>query len=149
MAGIMTNAEIVRFIEPLFAAKYRIPGKDDRPNKIPYEFDCQTFVKYVMKHCFDRDIFMIATPSSEISVLIRFIKNHPERVNWPVVEKPEHGGIVEMSSGQHPHHVGLWLDIDGGAILHCYLGGVGFQKPRELEAAGWRRFIYHGWNASN
>jgi hypothetical protein len=64
----MTNAEIVRFIEPLFAAKYRIPGKDDRPNKIPYEFDCQTFVKYVMKHCFDRDIFMIATPSSEISV---------------------------------------------------------------------------------
>ena len=143
---MLSNDEIVAFMEPLFTAKYRIPKPGERPNIEPKEFDCQTFVKYIQKHCFGRDIFTIATPSDETSILVRFIRNHPERVNWPIIDKPEHGGIVEMSHGRYPHHVGIWLDIDGGGIAHCDLGGVSFQKRKELEAAGWRGFVYHGWS---
>lgn len=47
--------------------------------------------------------------------------------------------VVVLSQGKYPSHVGIWLDIDGGGILHNQRNvGVIFQKKTELNALGWR-----------
>ena len=51
-----------------------------------------------------------------------------------------------MAHNRHPFHVGVWLDLDGGGILHSARNvGVTFDAPLNLRAAGWRRFVYHRW----
>lgn len=145
---MMTRAEIAVVVGGIGGAKYRLPREGEPPNNEPGEFHCQGLVKYVSKVCFDREIFLIDTPGARVVDLIRFIRDHPERYMWRVQEGPEHGGLVEMSYERHPHHVGIWLDIDGGGILHAYHAGVAFATVLELRAAGWRRFVFHGWNGS-
>jgi hypothetical protein len=147
---MMTNEQLIDFITPLFTAIYRVPAENERPNIEPLEFYCETFCKYIYKHAFNRDVFLIAAPVTgngfKTSELVRFIKNHPERILWPISATPIHGGLVEMSYETHPHHVGVWLDIDGGGVLHCYTGGVAFATLLELKTSGWRRFVFHGWH---
>lgn len=39
--------------------------------------------------------------------------------------------VVVLSQGKYPSHVGIWLDIDGGGILHNQRNvGVIFKKDR-------------------
>ncbi len=146
---MMDTQELVGLVNEIMTiGRYRIAEPQQEPNEVPRQMDCQDLVRHVSKLAFDREIFMVKTPSARVADLVRFIKEHPERYMWRIQEHPEHGGLVEMSHGLHPHHVGIWLDIDGGGILHCHVGGVGFDTVLALKAAGWRRFIFHGWNGA-
>lgn len=146
---MMNNAEIAALASHVMTVgRYRIAEPHQEPNEVPRQMDCQDLVKHVSRLAFGREIFMIKTPSAKVEDLVRFIKAHPERYMWRVQDRPEHGGLVEMSHGKHPHHVGIWLDIDGGGILHCHAGGVSFDTVLALQASGWRRFIFHGWNGA-
>lgn len=43
-----------------------------------------------------------------------------------------------MRQAKNPVHAGLWLDIDGGGILHCVReSGVIFQNALSLNLSGW------------
>lgn len=54
------------------------------------------------------------------------------------VEKPQGGDVVLMRQAKNPVHAGLWLDIDGGGVLHCVReSGVVFQNIRSLNLSGW------------
>ena len=54
------------------------------------------------------------------------------------VEKPQDGDVVLMRQSKNPVHAGLWLDTDGGGILHCVRGiGVIYQNVCSLNACGW------------
>lgn len=60
---------------------------------------------------------------------------------WVQADQPFHGAGVLLRAGHDPH-VGVWLDVDGGGVLHSLRGaGViftaapalriqGFSKPR-------------------
>lgn len=146
---MMTHEEIARVVGSLAGTRYRIAGPDEPPNRVPYEMDCQDLVRFIERECFGREVLGLVVPSSRTSELVRFIRDHPDRLRWRISERPEHGGIVEMSHNVEAHHVGVWLDIDGGGILHAFIGGVAFQRPLELQAAGWRRIIYHAWSGDN
>jgi cell wall-associated NlpC family hydrolase len=57
--------------------------------------------------------------------------------SWEVVPTPTHGDGVLMREGDQPH-VGIYLDIDGGGILHCEQGrGVVFTDLRSLRVMGY------------
>ena len=44
-----------------------------------------------------------------------------------------------MRQSRHPVHVGLWLNVDGGGVLHAARDiGVVFQNTWDLAAHGWR-----------
>lgn len=109
----------------------------------PKEFDCWGLVRYIQNEVFDRNIEMIDPPSDNVLELIKFIRNHPEHKNWVKSDKPVHGGVVEMSNSTHPHHIGVYLDIDGGGILHCSVAGVTFDPLIILKCGGWRSFIFY------
>ena len=130
----------IEFVQSLIGLPYV-----DRANG-PSEFDCWGLFRYVQKNLFSRDLETIISDTMNIREIAYLFKNHEERKKWRVCEKPTHGGAVEMSHSRHPHHIGIWLDIDGGAILHCQpSAGVSFDPVLALKAGGWRRFIYHEW----
>jgi hypothetical protein len=130
----------LRLVEPLIGRPYKEGAYG------PEEFDCWGLAWYIEKELFDRELSVIINPSGSIKEISRLFRDHPEHRNWSVCEQPVHGGVIEMSHSRHPHHVGVWLDIDGGGILHAQcLAGVSFDPIIAMRAAGWRRFIFHDW----
>lgn len=141
---MMTKDEIIEYATSLLGKKYKSGGNG------PDEFDCWGLLRNVQMTCFDRDIQAIVPPEDEddLRALIKFIREHPEHQNWIVVDEPVHGGGVEMSSSAHPHHIGVYLDIDGGGILHCSTAGVTFDSLFNLRASGWRKMVFYKYATS-
>ena len=68
----------------------------------------------------------------------RTFRDHPERRRWAKVEMPQEGDCVLLRRSRHPIHVGVWLDVDDGGVLHCAEDcGVVFQRPDALRLNGW------------
>ncbi|MEW6314124.1 MAG: NlpC/P60 family protein [Pseudomonadota bacterium] len=57
---------------------------------------------------------------------------------WAELAAPAEGCAVLMSQANYPDHVGVWLDIDSGGVLHAIRGaGVIYTNRRNLAASGW------------
>jgi cell wall-associated NlpC family hydrolase len=133
----MNNEELVNLVYSVLGVKYESGSMG------PDTFDCWGLVRHIQKEAFGRDLQIIEPPSDKVRDLIKFIKEHPEHQNWEKVDHPTHGGVVELSNSFHPNHVGVYLDIDGGGILHCSVAGVTFDPLIILKASGWRRFNFY------
>lgn len=133
------NARVSAALERLLGSPYDVRGEKGF-------FHCWSFAKYLQKQLWDRDLVEIKLESSHIRDLVKLVRGHPAHYDWKVVERPVHGGLVEMSHSRHPHHIGVWLDLDGGGIAHCEApAGVSFDPLVALKAAGWRRFTFYEW----
>ncbi len=57
----------------------------------------------------------------------------------PPVVQPQEGDAVLLRQFRHPVHVGVWLVVDGGGVLHAVKdAGVVYQKLLELLLHGWQ-----------
>lgn len=132
---------VTTFLTGLLGTRYQVNGTG------PNGFDCWTFTQHIQKILWSRQLADAPLPESgNIRELVRIIKYHNEHKNWRVVDRPVHSGLVELSCSRHPHHIGTWLDIDGGGLVHCDgPAGVTFDPLIALKAAGWRRFIFYEW----
>jgi len=67
---------------------------------------------------------------------------------WKEIPKPIDGCAVGMSLRTILHHVGIWLEADGGKVLHCWERGSVIAEPlRLLRLKGIKVikfFEYHG-----
>lgn len=62
---------------------------------------------------------------------------------WVPVAIPQHGDGALLRGGNEPH-VGVYLDLDGGGILHAMENiGVVFTHSRSLPALGFGRTTYY------
>lgn len=62
---------------------------------------------------------------------------------WAIVPHPEHGDGVLLRDGNDPH-VGIYLDLDGGGILHAMEGvGVVFTALRDLNFMGFAQPTFY------
>lgn len=116
--------------------------------KGPDKFDCWGLAQYVQRKLFDRNMPTIDQPPTDNSpkTMMRFIRDHEARRQWKRIDEPKHGSLVEMSRSNLPFHIGVYLDIDRGGVLHCAQGiGVGFDPLILLPNAGWRGLTYHDW----
>jgi hypothetical protein len=130
--------------EKLIEIVYSVLGvKYESGSMGPDTFDCWGLVRHVQKEAFGRELQIIEPPSDNARDLVKFIRNHSEHLNWEKVDAPVHGGVVELSNSNNPHHIGVYLDIDGGGILHCSFAGVTFDPLIVLKASGWRRFNFY------
>ena len=58
---------------------------------------------------------------------------------WDLVRAPIELDVVQMSHGAHPTHVGVWIEADGGLVMHAVRGaGVLCQRLASLRLNGWR-----------
>ncbi len=59
-------------------------------------------------------------------------------------EPPQDGDVVLMRQAKNPVHAGIWLDVDGGGVLHCVREiGVVFQDIASLNLCGWFLHSYY------
>ena len=107
----------------------------------PNAFDCMAFFRHVQGAHFDIDVEEIIAPDYEdATALSSLFSNHPERQRWTNISVPEHGCAVLV---RRPMHVGIWLNLDGGGVLHCVRGaGVVFTSDSSWPTSGFGRREY-------
>ncbi len=106
--------------------------------------DCWQFFRRVQAERFGRVIPAFDMASHRAVVCARAVAENPERANWRPVDRPQEGDAVLMAHASPATHIGLWIDVDGGGVLHCLNGpGVVFQKPAQLKAARWGHLEYY------
>lgn len=117
----MTEQEIAQHIAPLIGRAYR------------HDFRCWDLVRHVSLTIFRRPL--PATPADiESSLQIaRAFRTHPERARWRRTLSPRSGAIVLIGAATRETHAGIYIDIDGGAVLHTEeRTGVVFESLTDL-----------------
>lgn len=109
----------------------------------PDAWDCWAFLRHVLHTYYGLDVpeIVVADYEDEDAMSSLFI-GHAERREWRQVPAPVDGCLVEIR--RPSMHVGIWLDVDGGGVLHCARGiGVTFTKDRNWGMSGFgrRRFF--------
>ena len=110
-------------------------------------FDCWTFFRHVQKEQFSRDIPFVNSDVYDGG--IRAMRDAFEgddalkvRTDWqqmPTDMDWADGSAVLMRQLKDPHHIGIWLNIDGGGVLHCVKNmGVVFSNRSNLRKDRWR-----------
>ncbi|NRP15014.1 NlpC/P60 family protein [Marinobacterium sp. xm-a-152] len=105
----------------------------------PNHYDCWGLFLAVQKQFFNRDLPEIPLDALNLREVINAFTHHPERQRWQRVSQTRTGDAVLMRQSRYPAHIGVWLDIDGGGILHSVQhSGVVYQTTSGLYSHGWR-----------
>lgn len=135
------SAEQVAWIESLIGRPWRLGAEG------PDLYDCWSLTRLVQRRLFGRAVPRVVLPEgTSRRAIADLLASHPGRALWRRVARPVNGGPVEMCSVQMPLHVGTWLDLDGGLVLHCCEGpGVSLDSLIKLRALNWRGFRFYDW----
>ena len=105
----------------------------------PDAFNCWGLVVDVYRRFYGKTLESIPVPENNLKALIKTVEVHPERYRWEATSIPKEGDVALLRQSRYPTHVGLWVEVDGGGILHCIQGtGVVFQSLQALELSGWK-----------
>lgn len=106
--------------------------------------DCWGFFRRVQAERFGRVLPAIEPDSYRSLHCARAFAGNPERDHWQPTATPAEGDAVLLAHARHPSHVGLWIEVDGGGVLHCLQrAGVVFQTVKSLKAQGWGHLEYY------
>lgn len=117
----------------------------DLGGRRPGTVDCYGSARYLQKALFGREMPDFAMPGEAgRSAIAAAIGVHPERTRWREVLAPVDGALMTMARNQCGYHIGTWLDLDGGIVVHAIEEcGVVADTIVSLEAVGWRKFRFH------
>jgi cell wall-associated NlpC family hydrolase len=109
----------------------------------PDAFDCWGLLGWVQ-----RQYFGICLPDLPVDADDRRLlyQTQIERGTWRLVDAPFHGCGVLLRGGDRPH-VGVYLQLDAGGVLHAQEGvGVIFTERTNIKRVGyprasWYRFL--------
>ena len=110
----------------------------------PDAYDCMSFTRMVMAQHFGIEMERVMIPDYDDGIaLLGLLNSCGERSNWGPVTTPMAGDIAVV---RRPFHVGVWLDTDGGGVLHCVRGsGVVWTAAGAWATSGFgrRTFLRH------
>lgn len=88
----------------------------------PDVWNCWNFVRHIQKTHFG--IVMPEVNADEDSTLsfVREFSRNAEHEFWSELATPQEGDCVEMGTGKTITHIGVWVEADGGGVLHCQRG---------------------------
>lgn len=115
----------------------------------PDEFDCWGLLcwYYDTKLGIQIDHYGKSMNPKDMMSVCRFAFSEAGSPRWARVSKPEHGDAVAMSQNRRISHVGIYLDIDGGKILHSRDHiGVMLQSTHQLRASGINTILYYRYD---
>lgn len=135
----MSQAGLIAFVERLLGRAWKLGAQG------PEAYDCWSLLRHVEREVFGRVLPQVVLPEKTgPDRIAEILSSHPKRSLWRQAAAPSHGGGVEMTSVRAPLHVGVWLDLDGGLVLHCAQGaGVSLDSLLNLKALGWSRFRFY------
>lgn len=103
----------------------------------PDSFDCWGFVRFVLLHEYGHNVPPVNVNPDNLRDVLRAFRADLAFQVFDEVKIPQDGDVVLMRQAKNPVHAGLWLDVDGGGVLHCVRGsGVVFQNIHSLNARG-------------
>jgi hypothetical protein len=110
----------------------------------PDAYDCMGFFRFLQNRHWGIDVPTIIAPDyDDPTQLVSLFGRHKERGNWTRIDKPENGCAVLVHA---PMHIGTWIDVDGGGVIHCVRGpGVIFTADSSWPVSGFgrREFFRH------
>lgn len=107
----------------------------------PTSFNCWGLLHYVQRHYFY--VSMPVAPMGDADACVQMFVEHMHSGKWTPIATPVHGSGALLREGTEPH-VGIYLDIDGGGILHAVRGpGVIWTPIHKLKKAGYRTVKYY------
>ena len=110
----------------------------------PHAWDCWSFFRTVQARHYGRAVPEVGVDAADIHAVARAFISHGERARWLEVDAPQDGDAVLMAHSRYPSHVGVWLAVDGGGVLHCQSGaGVLFTPRNRLAVSGWPRVNFY------
>ena len=99
---------------------------------------CWEFFREIQQKHFRRDVPAVDVDVLDMRAVSREFTSNPERRRWLEVDVPREGDGVLMPRVKSPWHVGVWIDVDGGRVLHCdQHAGVLCQSLASLHLHGW------------
>ncbi len=111
--------------------------------------DCWLFFREIQAKHYGRIVPIVDVDVMDIRDVIHKV-DAEKKAHWEQIGKPEDGCAVLMSRNRYPVHIGMWLDIDGGKVLHCAQGmGVVFQNRQALKFDGWTGITYWRFAGKN
>lgn len=109
----------------------------------PEEYDCRGIAQEAERELFGRDLQILdqglsGTRAGAIAAASALLRS-----DWQEAVSPSHGDLVTMRGDEL--HIGVYLDIDRGGVLHSIEGcGVRFDALDTLPALGFHRpRFYH------
>lgn len=105
----------------------------------PAAFNCWELVRHIQHAYFAIEVPEIAVDTDNLRACIEAFNGHDERSHWALITgAPQGGDCVLMSQGTAPTHIGIWLDMDGGGVLHAVKKpGVIFSRAEHLAQLGY------------
>lgn len=104
----------------------------------PDTFDCWGFVRWILEHEYGVKVPQVNVNPDNLRDVLTAFKTDLAFQAFKETANPKDGDVVLLRQAKNPVHAGLWLDIDGGGVLHCVReSGVVFQNIRSLNLAGW------------
>jgi hypothetical protein len=115
---------------------------------------CWQLVREVQRDLFGRELPVIVdvapVGTDGLREKHRLFSTHAELANWREVSTPTHGAVAIMSRGVSTMftHAGVFLDVDGGGVLHTSAPhGCVFDSLLDLSARRWKPIYFVPLNA--
>lgn len=113
----------------------------------PDTFDCWGLVCDVYKKHLGVPLVEASVKDGYPRAVMQEVNNHPQRPFFEEVKILEEFDICFLSRGGRPFHVGIYLDVDGGGLLHADEGsGVCFHKLDKIRDHGWQITGFYRFN---
>lgn len=115
----------------------------ERGAKGPDQFDCLGLVQHVQAVHYGVTIPGVTCGKNMLSI-IRAIMNANNLPGFKREKTPKEGDVVKLYRHEFPDHIGIWVDVDGGGVLHSsQKNGVTFDSPFLLKSMGWEKIEYY------
>jgi len=114
----------------------------------PETFDCWGLVHYVYltQKGIDLPSYLEVNANNRKETTSFIERLNSNSSCWKQISIPENFCVCAMSMSDLFSHVGLWLNVDGGIVIHCTKEtGVIAEPIRSLKTKGWRKICFFLW----
>lgn len=95
----------------------------------PDKYDCHHLVLEIQERFYDKKLPSVEVNAASLLDVVRKIKNDKVWDQFVKLDFPEDGCLVKLFTAENPNHIGVYIDIDGGGVIHSLRGsGVVFDN---------------------
>jgi hypothetical protein len=111
----------------------------------PDAYSCFGLTRAAQAAIMGRDLPIVVVNEDSPLEIARAVRRYLPDLAWQAFSgTPQHGDVVTLASPSNPNHIGTWLDLDRGILLHCVRGeGVRVDNLFMMAAAGWSKIVFH------
>lgn len=84
----------------------------------PEKYDCHNLVLEIQKDFYGKILPDVEVNASSLYDVVKKISKDKVWEQFEKLNKPEDGCIVKMFTAENPNHIGVYVDIDGGGVIH-------------------------------